>query len=267
MIKTSANDILLYELCPRKWKFVKSGKKEIKQIYAFYRFSSALHYAVKKYIYELEPIFTVFEDYWDRYKEDYPLIYKPGETWDFLKILGMKLLEQFRIEFPLKRTDMILAEKRLRIINAGCEYTGQPDAIGFSDVKNRYVAFEIKTTEESIDEIWVKGSDQLTGAAMLIVNEFNTKLPVDVLVCNFSKSTEQIHWIEDLRTEDDIDNYLLKINYFIESLEKNYFPRRTLQTFNSPCYWCDFKRECFDREEKKIEVVLSELDNFAFMNI
>lgn len=99
MRKTSANDILLYELCPHKWELTKNGIKEKKQQFAFYRFSSALHYAVNKSISEMENILEVFEDYWGRYQCDYPLFYEDGDTWESLHSLGIKLLNLFQKEF------------------------------------------------------------------------------------------------------------------------------------------------------------------------
>lgn len=265
MIKTSANDILLYESCPHRWELSKgeskSEKKSTKQIHAFYRFSSALHFAVKKHISELESPFEVFEEYWDRYKEGYPLIYKEDETWDSLKDLGLKFLEQFRAEFPNNKIDAILTENKLVMVTEAWKYTGQPDLIGFQDSRNRYVSVEYKTTEKPIDLIWIRGSDQLTGAAMLISNEFNVTPPIDILVCNFCKETGGIHWFHDIRNQMDIDDYILKINHFVEAVNKGYHPRRSLHAFDSPCYWCEFDEECYVRSPK---AEMESLENFAF---
>src|SRR4030042_6501798 len=170
MRKTSANDILLYEFCPHKWELSKSGiHKGKKQQFAFYRFSSALHYAINKSISEMENIFEIFENYWGRYQHDYPLFYE-GDTWESLRSLGIKFLNLFSKEFYEKNITPILTENRLKMITSEWEFTGQPDLIGFRDNRNAYVDVDFKTTKEKIDEFWVHASDQMTASAMLTAN-------------------------------------------------------------------------------------------------
>lgn len=241
MRKTSASDILLFELCPRKWSLIKHGHKETKQILAFYRFSSALHEACKKHINELEDPIAVFHEYWGRYRGDYPLTYRNGETWDSLGILGTNLLLQFQREFPKQGIEVILAEKKLRMSRDEWEYVGQPDMIGN---KINYVDADFKTTDYPIPDIWVQLSDQMTGFAMLTAHEFMTNPPIDILVCNFVKVTGKVQWIWDTRTAEDIEEYKKKISCRVREMESGYYPRRSLYPFNSPCSWCDFTKEC-----------------------
>lgn len=264
MIKTSANDILLYEFCPRKWELAKLNRKEKKQIYAFYRFSSALHFATNKYISEMENIFDIFEAYWGRYENGYPLIYKKDESWLSLKNLGIKFLEKFRTSFESKGISPILAERRLRIVTDKWEFTGQLDFIGYKDKSDSYVVMDYKTTETRISDIWVRGSDQMTASAMLVVNEFMVKPPVDILICNFVKAEEDVIWIESIRTAKDINEYVSKINHYIPLLDGLYHPRRSLYAYNSPCTWCEFIDGCYDENRQDRKETKDSLSEFAF---
>lgn len=258
MRRTSASDILLFELCPRKWYLSKNGHKEKKQLLAFYRFSSALHHACQIYLNELEDPILCFHDYWARYHDPYPLVYRNGETWDSLDVLGENLMRKFRNQFESQGIEVILVERKLSLRGNLWEYVGKPDVVG---KRVNYVDIDFKTTDTLIPQIWVKHSDQMTGFAMLTAHEFMGQPPIDILVCNFIKETGNIQWIWDVRTAEDILEYQKKITYRVNEMESGYYPRRILYPFNSPCSWCEFTKECCIPKEKKS--LASELEAFA----
>lgn len=244
MFKTSAKDILLYESCPHRWNLSKHGVKGQKQNFAFYRFSSAMHFAISKALSEIENLFEVFESYWNRYKS-YPLVYEGGDNWDSLYSFGVNFLTQFHVEFYEKGIFPVLTEKRLSVVTDEWEFTGQPDFIGFEDKSDSYVVLDYKTTKKKIDELWVRLSDQMTAGAMIVENQFAANLPIKAIVCNFVKETEKIEWLNSVRTKEDIDAYKAKINHFMDLMYiKGYHPRRSLNAFDSSCPWCDVKENC-----------------------
>jgi hypothetical protein len=163
------------------------------------------------------------------------------------------MLNQFKKEFPEKNITPLFGEKRLRLATPEWEFVGQPDFVGYRDSVSRYLVMDFKTTEEKIDDFWVRMSDQMTGMAMLVMNEFSITPPIDILICNLVKSDEKIFWINDVRTKEDIDAYISKINQKIADMYVNkYQSRRSLYSFSSPCSWCEFKGDtCRGTEVKK----------------
>ena len=261
MIKTSANDILDYESCPRKWRIKKSGIKGNKQLYAFYRFSSALHHAARMFVVELEDPIKVFEEYWDRYKStEYPLIYEPGESWDYLQGLGIRFMKQFPIVYKELGLTYILAENRLSIEMARWKLTGQPDYIG--NGKMLYVGLDYKTTPKPISQAWVDNSDQMTVDAMLIQEHFLNEDPVEVIICNFVKETENINILKSIRTVDDVKEYHTKIEWFIKQVKDEYFPKKGLHPFNSPCNWCEVSDHC-TKPKTKEDSIVDDINEFS----
>jgi hypothetical protein len=100
----------------------------------------------------------------------------------------------------------------------------------------------------------------MTAGAMLVSNEFMTEMPIDIIVCNFIKTTETIEWIKSTRTKVNIDDYKAKINHFIYLMYINgYHPKRSLYAFHSPCRWCDFKETCLDPDKTRIPEGLKEM--------
>jgi hypothetical protein len=256
-MKTSANDLLLYELCPRKWQFVKKGSKKLKQVFAFYRFSAALHTAVKRYTTDLIELHLSFDNAWRKYEALDYLIYKDGENWGSLNRLGKALLAQFSQDYNDRGFEQVLAENKLTLHGDGWTYISQPDYVG--EEKKELVTVEYKTTDDELDPVWVKASDQLTGQAMAVLQQFDgvVKLPIKVYVCNFVK-TGKVVWMEGERDQDDVDRYQEKISHLLRLMQGIYHPRRSLYAFGSPCRWCDFVEECYSKEKKD-----TSLEDFA----
>jgi PD-(D/E)XK nuclease superfamily len=250
---TSANDILLFELCPQKWVYEKQKRKGRKQMFAFYRFSSALHDAAKRFTGNDEDIHRAFDAYWGRYEKDYPLVYKPGETWELLSARGHEILSEFVILLAQKGITPVIQEKAFKIYTDEWTYTVQPDMVG--ERGSKIMPVEYKTTDLPIGPWWVKGSDQLTGQAFAISEEIGETPPIQVAVCNFVKEGP-IQWIEDTRSALQIEQYRRKISDAVQRMDGGFFPKRTLYAFSSPCSWCDYREHCYSEGEA--------IENFAF---
>jgi len=135
----------------------------------------------------------------------------------------------------------------LRLDTENWEYISQPDMIGFRDNVGRYVVTDYKTTTDPVEDLWVRGSNQMTGAAMVVKSEFQIEqsADVDILICNFVTSTRQIVWIWSKRTAEDIEDYKHKIEHLTRQMQGAYHPKRELYAFNSPCKWCELTEVCF----------------------
>lgn len=118
--------------------------------------------------------------------------------------LGTRFLRLFRDEFLNLELIPVVGENRFKSLNLS--KTLQPDFIGM-DKHSSLVVMDYKITEKPV--CWQDVKVQLYDGAVLARELFAVDEDVILYVCNFIKSTEEIAFLREIATREELAAHLI----------------------------------------------------------
>lgn len=176
----------------------------INQMDADIRLGNVLHRVIKGYIsMSIENALDYFNELWIKYAA-WKLIYKSGEDWDHLSVIGRSLVSDFEKKYIAYALIPIFAENKL--IDCSGKIL-QPDFIGKDNDGILIVDFKYgrQWTQDMVDR-----EEQLTRYARVVSQVFFEQPPIKVAVCNLNKDMRIAEWIFSMRTKEQLEGLVDK---------------------------------------------------------
>lgn len=262
---------LKFDDCPRgyEYQYQEGWRNEV--ISSNLVFGTTIHKCIEEHLKaqvkgQNIDLVELFEDLWEQARSSQAIAYNATMDATDLNMTGQELMSQFPEAWektglmPLIDGDGIAVEKRIMVEYGKFILSLQPDIICMTP-KGEVAVVDFKTPATASSIEFARESDQLTAyqiGANAIAQELGfekvSKLGFMELIKKKVPKTSRgkgpyIAELElvDARSDDVVRDYIKKLSWMAEDIERKRFPKRAKMAYNSPCTMCDYQQLCLDK--------------------
>lgn len=242
----SHSRITKYLTCPEQYRLYYVEGLRTRHPSASLVFGSVIHSALAQLFSGQADAVTWFMQEWDNVL-GHPLVYKPRETWETLRVAGHVLLSRFlREELPrIGEVRGVEQPFEISVTDLELPFVGVIDLV--AEVNGKRTVIDYKTSSSGYGIQEVNLSDQLT--AYHLAEPEAARSAIWVLI---KTKDPRIEWHPTGRTPAQLTEYLKKVRLVAgEIREGRFFKRPGLW-----CSWCDYLPVCTGQQAKANETLV-----------
>ncbi|WP_019584441.1 PD-(D/E)XK nuclease family protein [Thioalkalivibrio sp. ALE16] len=274
MMIVRPTSILSYENCPRQYLYKEVLKIKPLVTAANLVLGGCLHKPITDWLeaYSLgEPVETPealgqkFLQKWKIESKKGALEYSAKFGPSVIPAMGQRLVQQFAERWPATQLSVVIndamepvVEKRLQVdIGQGLILSTQPDTVVITP-ESKVAALDLKSAASPASEEFVAKSDQLTAQQIVLESHRDALMVSSIDMVGFLEMIKQPipktkqgqgpqvkpPVFVPARSKREKKEYLEKVFWIAEDIDRERFPATPRMAYNSPCDLCNYHRLC-----------------------